>query len=275
MSLPAAAMLKMATGKPMVAHIHSTEYDRIPDGNGSPFITKSEYEGMRFADRVVAVSAYTKQLLVNKYNIPAHKIDVVHNGMDLSRDVDPGPHHFATTRPVVVFMGRLTGQKGADYFLNLAQQTLKDFPQALFVVAGSGDMYHQLLWQTAYQGLSASVLFAGFVRGKQKEMLLDRADVFVMPSLSEPFGLVALEAAQRHTPVIASKNSGVKEVLPSAIQVDFWDVNLMKKTIIDLLKNQTQSQNIVQNQLQELKDVTWQKAAINLKQVYRKAFTAK
>lgn len=273
MSFPSAWRLSQKTGKPYVAHVHSTEYDRIPHGYGSHYVMNTEYRGMLGAHRVVAVSYYTKRLLVDKYKIDADKIDVVHNGINpLAQAPDPGSHHFAHKRPVVVFMGRLTMQKGAEYFIDLAHRVTNRLPSTLFVVAGSGDMYHELLLRTASQGLSASVLFSGFVRSFQRDKLLDRADVFVMPSLSEPFGLVALEAAQRHTPVIVSKNAGVSEVLPSSVQLDFWDVEGMSHKIVELLNNQAQAHQVSQNQLKDLDNVTWQNSALQISQVYRKAF---
>lgn len=273
MSFPAAMRASNRSGKPYIAHIHSTEYDRIPSGHGSHYIMHTEYEGMMHARRVVAVSYYTKQLLVTKYGIPADKIDVVHNGVDpLITPAEPGRHHFAHGRPIVTFMGRLTMQKGAEYFLALAQRVLEKVPNALFIIAGNGDMYHSLLLRTAHEHLSASVLFSGFIRGAQKDVLLDRTDVFVMPSLSEPFGLVALEAAQRHTPVIVSKNSGVNEVLPSSLSIDFWDVDKMSDGIVELLTNESSREHMIQNQLQELRSVTWDAAAGKLETVYKNAF---
>lgn len=274
MSFPAAAKVKATTGKPFIAHVHSTEVDRIPNGYGSSYIRKTEYQGMMLADKVIAVSNYTKQLLIDKYQIPGQKIEVVHNGMlpSVSKP-DPGNHHFAHRRPVVAFMGRLTGQKGPMHFLWLAEQLVKKIPDVLFVIAGSGDMYHELLVQTAAKGLSTSVLFSGFVRDVQREKLLDRADVFVMPSLSEPFGLVALEAAERHTPVIVSKTSGVSEVLSQAIKVDFWDVNEMANTIEKLLNDKDHHHQVKSGQLEELKNITWDRAADKIRNVYRKVFT--
>lgn len=273
MSMPAASKVKQQTGKPMLAHIHSTELDRIPGGGGSDYIIKTEYEGMMNADKVIAVSYYTKKLLIDKYQIPENKIEVVHNGMNesLTRP-DPGRHHFGGDRPIVVFMGRLTGQKGPYQFLELAEKLVKQIPDVLFVIAGDGDMYHQLLFYTAQKKLSTSVLFAGFVRDKQREQLLDRADVFVMPSLSEPFGLVAMEAAERHTPVIVSNNSGVKEVLTSAIATDFWDIDGMVAEISKLVRNSDYHQQVNQAQLKEVKNNTWDKAAEKVERVYRQAF---
>lgn len=268
MSFPAGMTLKQKSGKPLVAHVHSTEFDRSPVG-GSRYIMKSEYEGMKFADRVIAVSAYTKRVLVDKYGIAANKISVVHNGVDPISKSDPGKHHFAKTRPMIVFMGRLTGQKGPEYFLSLAHSVLHYVPEAIFVVAGNGDMYKELLFTTAHKGLSSKVLFSGFVRGNQKAKLLDRADIFVMPSLSEPFGLVAVEAAQRSTPVIISKNSGVAEVLPSSIQTDFWDIDLMTTSIVKLLQDKGYAQQVMDGQNNELKNVTWKSAAQKVMDVYK------
>ena len=273
MSFPAATQLKQQTGKPMIAHVHSTEYDRIPSGNGSPFIIQAEKEGFQAADKIIAVSAYTKHVLINHYQIDPQKIAVVHNGIAPVDPIKmPGVRQFATKRPVVVFMGRLTAQKGPTFFLDVANQVLDKLPEVLFVVAGVGDMYQELLWKTAGDHLTASVLFSGFVRDTQKNKLLDRADVFVMPSLSEPFGLVALEAAQRHTPVIISKTSGASEVLPNAIRVDYWDTQALTAQIIELLANPARRETLVKSQLSDLKKVTWQKAARAVRNLYQSLF---
>lgn len=272
MSFPAGVALSQATNKPLIAHVHSTEHDRIPSGTGSQYIHHVEYEGAQAATRVVAVSGYTKRLLIDKYLLNPAKIDVVHNGIhSLPVGTVVERNGFAQDRPVVVFMGRLTAQKGTPYFLALASQVLRRLPEALFIVAGDGDMYHELLFSTAFQRLSASVLFSGFVRDVQRERLLNRADVFVMPSLSEPFGLVALEAAQRHTPVIISKNAGVSEVLPSAISLDFWDLNKMTDSIVTLVKDKNLAQSVVAGQLRDLSQVTWENTATRLRQSYTRA----
>ncbi len=271
MSFPAAQKLQKMTGKPFIAHVHSTEYDRAGLTMGNEYIAQTEYAGMMRANSIIAVSNYTKQLLVSKYGIDAHKISVVHNGIKpvSAERVQPT---FAKKRPVVVFMGRLTLHKGVQYFLQLASVVLERVPDALFIVAGSGDMYHELLFTTANRHLSASVLFSGFVRDEQQKKLLDRADVFVMPSISEPFGLVALEAAQRHTPVIMSKNAGVSEVLSGGVAVDFWDLNKMADAVVELVMNPEKAAEVTKQQLTNLESVTWHNAASKVSNVYKKLF---
>lgn len=269
MSYPAAIQAKRITNKPFIAHIHSTEIDRVPHGAGSPYITQTEYLGLQAADVVIAVSYYTKRLLVNHYHVDPEKIVVVHNGIVPLQDPDARFPRFAEKHPVIVFMGRLTMQKGTEYFLKLAQAVTERVPEALFLVAGHGDMYQQLLFQSARDGLTAKALFTGFVRGKQKDHLLDRADVFVMPSLSEPFGLVALEAAQRNTPVIISKTAGVSEVLPGARAVDFWDVDAMVQNIEELIRDEHAARAQVAHQHEDLKQTTWRHAAKKIQSVYQ------
>ena len=273
MSFPAGVKLKHKTGKPFIAHVHSTEQDRTPNGYGSPYVEKTEKKAFDTADRVVTVSYYTKRLLTNYYQVDENKIDVVHNGITpLPYQPRPGRSYFARKRPVVAFMGRLTNQKGAHFFINVGKKVMERIPNVLFVLAGSGHLYHELLLHTAGQQLTAKVLFSGFVRGKQKRRLLERSDVFVMPSLSEPFGLVAMEAAQHHTPVIVSKNTGVAEVMPSALKIDFWDEDKMAQQIVTLLKDRGFSDEIAAGQLREIKQATWKNSADKLRQVYRKAF---
>ncbi|MEN8252902.1 MAG: glycosyltransferase family 4 protein [Patescibacteria group bacterium] len=269
MSFPAAQKMKNQTGKPMLAHVHSTEFDRIPRGSGSNFIKRAEYQGMQAADLIVAVSHYTKQVLIDKYDVDADKIKVVHNGIEPLKQSSVELIHFAASRPLLVFMGRLTAQKGAKYFVDLAAAVLEDLPDALFVLAGNGDQYQSLLFKAAGNQLSASVLFSGFLRGREKEILLSRADIFVMPSVSEPFGLVAAEAAQRAVPVIISKNSGVAELLSDAIQVDFWNIDEMKAQILKVINNKKYSQSIVKKQNQNLKNISWENTAKRLRDLYK------
>lgn len=272
MSFPSGIKLKQKYNKPLVAHVHSTEFDRIPNGQGSNYIIHTEKEGLINADKIIAVSNYTKNILIEKYKIKPKKIEVVYNGISSPPDTSSVSTNFALERPVILFLGRLTMQKGADYFVSLAHSILKKIPTALFVVAGDGDQFHSLMLKNADLGLSANLLFTGFVRGKDKIGLLKRANVFVMPSLSEPFGLVAVEAAQMNTPVIISKNSGVAEVMPSALQVDFWDIDKMTAVIEKIVSSKKISNRIVSNQLHDLNQISWQSSAQRLKQIYNSIF---
>lgn len=270
MSFSAGIATKKRTGKPLIAHIHSTEFDRIPHGHGSDFIHSLEAEGLQLADKVIAVSQYTKDVLVSEYQVPPEKIEVIYNGINPLQKDESKLINFAADRPVVVFMGRLTSQKGAEYFITVARQVLEKMPQALFILAGSGDQYQSLLFRVAKEKLSVSVLFSGFLRGADKDMLLSRADVFVMPSLSEPFGLVALEAAQREVPVIVSKTAGVAEVLAGAIQIDFWDTQAMSAEIFKLLTQPQYKKKIVQAQSKSAASTSWQQAAGKVRSLYQK-----
>lgn len=275
MSFAAGIDVKRRTKKPLITHIHSTEFDRIPHGYGSSYIHRAEREGLRASDTIIAVSHYTKYVLVEKYGIEPRKIQVVHNGVDPISWPSGLNTQFAQKRPVVVFLGRLTMQKGPEYFVQLARRVTEELPDALFVMAGHGDMYHRLLLSTAEEGLSAQVLFTGFLRSPERERLLDRADVFVMPSLSEPFGIVALEAAQRHTPVIVSKQTGVVETLPSAIAIDFWDVEKMAKTVIELTQDKRRHQQVTRQQVSEVKKLSWERAAEKVSGIYRRFLTGR
>lgn len=270
MSFPAAIKIKQELNKPMVVHIHSTEFDRSLTSDFNSYIPRVELEGMRLADQIIAVSYYTKRLLVEKYLIDPEKITVVHNGIlpkiENTYSIDA---NFASGRPVVVFMGRLTVQKGPDYFLNLANEILAARPDALFVVAGNGDLYQDMMFRNAQLGMSASVLFTNFLRGAQREALLDRADVFVMPSVSEPFGLVALEAVQRGTPVVISRNSGVAEVLTDTESFDFWDIQKLAKETLHLINEKDYHDEVIKRQSAKVKNLDWKQAAKKVEKVYQ------
>lgn len=269
MSIPAGLKARDRVKKPLVLHIHSTEFDRTGGEQPNQQIADIEWQGMMEADKIVAVSHYTKQLIINKYGIDSNKIEVVHNGVDPNPQYHEQPlSNFLSNRPVVVFVGRLTIQKGPEYFLTVAKRVLEQQKEAVFVLAGQGDQYESLLVSSAFQGLSSSVLFAGFLRGKEKELLYQRADVFVMPSVSEPFGIVALEAALAKTPVIASKNSGVVEVLPQAEVIDFWDIDQMTDSILQLLKNQDKRRKVGEALQKEAEQVTWSRSAQKLRRLY-------
>ena len=274
MTYPAAIAAQQNTGKPMVLHIHATEFDRtLHHSHVNPEIAEIEYQGLSKADRVIAVSNYTKNLIVDKYSIDTKKIDVIHNGIDLSEFQYHQFDHdhlqqFARGKKVVVFMGRLTAQKGPDYFVQVASRIAKEVPEALFVVAGDGDMYNQMLMRSAHHNLTGKLLFSGFLRDRNKMYLYRRADLFIMPSVSEPFGLVALEAAAAHTPVIISKQSGVAEVMSHAMAVDYWDVNQTANYAIHVLRNDDHHAYLCHHGAKEVEQINWGCAADKCIDVY-------
>ncbi len=233
------------SGKPLVAHIHATEYDRAGAG-ANPEILRREREGMLAADRVIANSHALKRTCVERLGIPAAKIDVVHWGIDgegfPDRVVPPAAfRRGAATRgsraPVVLFLGRVTWQKGPDYFIEMAAQVARFIPEARFVVAGQGDMLPWVIRRAAELGIADRVHFTGGVGGEDVHRLYRLADVCVMPSVSEPFGLVALESLRHGTPCIMPRTAGVAEVVRHAFKVDFWDIQAMTNQIVALLRH--------------------------------------
>ncbi len=235
---------RAVSGRPLVAHIHATEFDRAGAG-ANPEICRREHEGMVAADRVVANSHALKRTCVERYGIPAAKIDVVHWGIDpeaVAPDLPrqspfrPRPGAPGARVPVVLFLGRVTWQKGPDYFIEMAGRVAAHVPGVKFIVAGQGDMLPALIRRTAELGIADRVHFAGGVHGPQVQRLYRLADVCVMPSVSEPFGLVALESLRHGTPCILPRTAGVAEVIQHAFKVDFWDVDAMTNQIVALLR---------------------------------------
>ena len=230
---------KRVSGKPLLAHVHATEFDRGGGENVNQYVYDIERRGMHEADRVIAVSHRTKDVAVDRYGVAPEKTRVVWNGIDDTTapayDESRAPRLEALSRAghkLVLFAGRLTIQKGADYFLRAAAKVAKDEPDALFIVAGSGDMERELMRMAAGLGIGDRVLFPGFLRDHDLHEVYEAADVYVMPSVSEPFGITALEALRVGTPVILSKQSGVAEAVPeAAVQVDFWDVDALARAI--------------------------------------------
>ncbi len=268
LTVPAGLRIKEETGKPMVMHVHSTEYDRTAGGDGNKEVEEIEKKGYLAADKIIAVSGYTKKVLVEKYQVPDEKVEVVHNGNNYlphSRQVSVD---FLKNCPVVIFVGRLTIQKGPVYFIEMAKQVFEKRPETVFVFAGDGDMTKQLMMTSAFSGLSGTVLFAGFLKDEARDRLYQRADVFVMPSVSEPFGIVALEAAVAGVPVVVSKTSGVAEVLPSSIRLDFWDTDLMAKSILALIEKGDYRRELGEKIRSEAGAITWEKSAIKIRENY-------
>lgn len=265
MTYPAAIKAKEVSGRPIVLHVHSTEFDRTAD-HPNEIIYDIEREGFSKADKIIAVSNYTKQRIVDHYGVPAEKIDVVYNGIDLATT----PGYYEKKGKVVTFIGRLTIQKGADHFLRMAKKVLEMDPEVTFIVAGKGDMEYRLIEMACDMGLSKNVFFAGWVDEEKRNRLFEMSSVYVMPSLSEPFGIVALEAISAGVPVIISKNSGVSEVVNHCFKVDFWDVDEMTNKILSLLRFRgSMGLDMAQQSYQELSRLSWMNAAKHLESIYQ------
>lgn len=261
--------------KPLVAHIHATELDRT---NFSPneWIYKRELRGFQMADKIIAVSNYTKNILVEHYGIPPEKIAVVHNGSTLMPLAASYERWEAQnkTHPLVLFLGRLTQQKGTHQFLEMAAEVKSHRDDVQFVMAGSGDMMPELIDRTFALGLQHNLLFAGKVGNEEAKKLYSKADCFVMPSLSEPFGLVALEAAAHGTPVVLSRQSGASEVLGHCFSVDFWDTAKMADCVLTILREAPLAHQMRTESLKDLYRLTWENQAGNVQSIYKNLLTS-
>jgi glycogen(starch) synthase len=267
LSFGAGIMAKEATGKPLIAHVHATEIDRTGGRSSvNPDVFELEKEGMEAADVVIAVSDYTKQLIVKEYGIPASKIRVVHNGIDEETMPKSGGwlprlrQLKAAGFKIVLFLGRVTLQKGPDYFVRVAKRVTERNPKVMFILSGSGDMEGSIMQLAAQLGVSDKVLFTGFVSGPERYEMYSAADLFAMPSVSEPFGITPLEAMKTGTPVLVSKQSGISEVVKHALKVDFWDVDEMANKILSLVEHPGLSQTLRENAMIEADQLTWMEA---------------
>lgn len=268
---------KQQSGKPLIVHVHSIERDRAGGAYGNPLVREIEATTMLLADRVIAVSERVKNMIEEDYFIPADKIDVVHNSIDQSylEPLDKANAYeylsFMKSRgwQVVVNVGRLTIQKGLPHFLRTAGKIAKFAPKTFFLLVGDGEQKNELVELAAENGIGDRVLFAGFQRGKAWRDAYSIGDLFVMPSVSEPFGLTPLEAIAYGTPVLISKQSGISEVLANCLKVDYWDEDEMANQIVGLLKNQSLRQELHRNSYKEFERMSWNDAADKLMNIYR------
>jgi glycogen synthase len=272
LSFPAGVEARKVSNKPLVSHVHSTEYDRTGGGIFNSEVYKVEKDGLQRSNRIIAVSNYTKQIIASNYQIDAGKINVVHNGIayDGFKWMNENTLNFLRENgnKLVIFVGRITLQKGPDYFLKVAKKVLEHYPKAVFIMSGSGDMENQVIREAANLGVSDKVLFAGFLRGEDLGKLYQSADLFVMPSVSEPFGIAPLEAIVNGTPVLISKQSGVSEVLTHSLKADFWDVDDMTDKIVSVLENDSLKNTLKENSMNEVKKVNWDSAASKVVDLY-------
>ncbi len=256
---------KKATGKPLVVHLHASQYDRA-GAEARGWIYDIERYGMAEADRVIPVSRYTGGIAASHYGIDPGKIRPVHNGAE-------PVEAFATRKKfpekLVLFLGRLTAQKGPEFFLEIAARVLAENPEVRFVMAGTGEKLRPLIETGAFRGLGGHFHFTGFLDKRKVAELLSMTDVYCMPSVSEPFGLSALEAAQFGIPAVISKQSGVAEVLGGALKADYWDVELMARHINDLLRDDALRERVVARARADIAASTWDAAAAKVLAVYR------
>jgi glycosyltransferase involved in cell wall biosynthesis len=272
----AALRAKHLSGKPLLLHVHSIERDRAGGNHGNPIVREIEYLSMMLADRVIAVSEHTKQAIMAEYAIPADKVEVIHNSIDI-QDVEPldgdNTYRYLSKMKqhgyrVVVNVGRLTIQKNLPNLLQAAKEVVLRAPKTLFLFVGSGEQERELLEQAAALGIGRNVVFTGFQRGKAWRDAYAIGDLFVMPSISEPFGLTPLESIGYGTPALVSKQSGVSEVLTNCLKVDFWDIQEMANQITAVVQNDTLRDELHKNSVKEYERLSWNNAADRLLELY-------
>lgn len=266
LTFKAGLLAKKLTGKPLVLHVHTTELDRSCGGRNQRAYD-IEKECFESADKIIAVSNYTKRKIAEGYGIDPQKIEVVHNAINFNgkrqeKDIKK--------KKIVLYFGRLSLHKGPDYFIRAAKTVLEYEPDTLFVVAGGGEMLPELVSLACCLGLGSNILFTGKLTDEEVEKIYRAADVYVMPSISEPFGITALEAASHGTPVIISKNSGARETLRHCLEVDFWDTEEMANKIISVLKYPQLRHEMTSNAYKELDRISWRNQAEEVLKIYGK-----
>ncbi len=269
MTYPAGIAVAAITGKPLVVHVHSTEFDRSGE-HVNQMIYDIERKGMHMSEKIIAVSHLTRNLIITRYGILGEKVEVVYNGVERNGDNAPnfGKIGIGSDEKIVLFLGRITMQKGPEYFLQAAQKVLEVMDNVKFVMAGSGDMMHYTIEMAARMGIGQKVLFTGFLHGKDVEKVYDMADLYVMPSVSEPFGIAPLEALNRDVPVLISKQSGVAEVLTHVLKVDFWDITEMANKIIAVLKYPPLQMTLREHGNLEVRKLKWEDSARKCAAIY-------
>lgn len=275
----AALRAKQATGAPLVLHVHSIEADRAGGKGGNPLVREIEATGLQLADRIIAVSELTKQAIIREYDIPADVIEVVHNSLDndmindLLEDRADNAYAYLTEMrrrgfQIVTSVGRLTVMKGVPNLLRAAQSVVRELPDTLFLISGSGEQYHELIAMAADLGIARNVIFTGFQRGRFWRDSFTIADLYVLPSVTEPFGITPLESIGFGTPTLISKQSGVAEILRSTLKVDFWDIDAMADKIVGALRNQALRDELIASAQAEVDRFSWHQAADKVFGIY-------
>lgn len=278
LTMEAGIRAKELSGAPLVVHVHATEFDRAGDNYGNPLIHEIEEQGLLMADRIIAVSNITKQIIVNRYDIPADKVEVMHNALDtqalLGYEYDQHTYRYlehlrSHGYTVVTSVTRFTVQKGLQHFLAAAARACEKYDKIVFLLAGDGEQRDELIRMSAELGIADKVFFTGFVRGKLWRDAFSVADVFVMSSVSEPFGITALEAAHHDDAVIVTKQSGVGEVLQNVFRYDFWDTDALADRLVALASSPALGDTMRQNIAQEYRKITWSDVARRCLALYK------
>jgi glycosyltransferase involved in cell wall biosynthesis len=257
---------KKVSGKPLVVHVHATEYDRSSEQNRNDIVYGLERYGMAEADAVCAVSNLTRNIVIEKYGIPAEKVFALHNAVEpTGKEIIREKY---VDEKIVTFLGRVTFQKGPEYFVEAAKKVLEKVPNVRFVLAGDGDMMAQTISRVAELGIADRFHFTGFLRGSDIDLMFGMSDVYVMPSISEPFGISPLEAMRAHVPTIISKQSGVAEVLTHAIKVDFWDIDGMADAIYGIINYPALADFFAVKGKEDVDNLKWEHVAKKLKEIY-------
>jgi glycogen(starch) synthase len=266
LTYPAGIAAKYVSGKPLVIHVHATEFDRSGE-NVNPPVFEIEKKGMEEADRIIAVSNFTRNIVIEKYGIPEEKVFTVHNAVEPAevKNINAGKH---VPEKIVTFLGRITFQKGPDYFIEAARLVMEKDPNIRFVMAGSGDLMEKMIKRVAQLRMGHKFHFTGFLKGTSVDRMLAMSDVFVMPSVSEPFGIVPLEAMRSNVPVVISKQSGVSEVLKHALKVDFWDVHGMADAIYAVTRYEGMNRMFTKYGKDEVESLKWEHAGLKVKEIY-------
>lgn len=271
MTYPAGIAVASVTGKPLIVHVHSTEFDRSGE-NVNQMIYNIERHGLHAATKIIAVSYLTRNIIISRYGVLGEKVEVVYNGVEQNgenRSLAFNKVGIRSDEKIVLFLGRITMQKGPEYFLMAARKVLEEIENVKFVMAGTGDMMHRIIEMAAQMGIGHKVLFTGFLRGDDVNKVYQMADLYVMPSVSEPFGIAPLEALNHDVPVLISKQSGVSEVLTHVLKVDFWDVNEMANKIIAVLKYPPLQLTLREHGNFEVRRLRWSGAAQKCQAIYQ------
>lgn len=279
LTMEAGIRAKELTDAPLIVHVHSTEYDRAGGGHGNPLAREIEYQGLIMADRIIAVSDVTKQIIIRQYGIPADKIEVVYNAIDVNSFNDGYSYDRRTYTyleglksegyTIVSAITRLTIQKGLSNLIRAVARANDKFDRIVLLLAGDGEQRNELVTQAAELGIADKIFFTGFVRGKQWRDAYSVADVFVLSSISEPFGLTALEAAHHDTAIILTKTSGVAEVLHNSFKYDFWDVDRLADQLVGISTSPALQTALKQNVRHEYAKISWHDVAHQLLNIYQ------